>query len=197
MGGRVRGGLNNLTAPVIGIVVMNGTMPAQLSCPWWQRLLIGRHPKRTLVRLTVLVVLSFVVFKWILLPVRIVGISMEPTYHNGKINFINTLSYRWGVPQRGDVVGVRLAGNQVNVMLLKRIIALPGERVAIREGLIYVNGVRLDEPYVRRPRYPSDEPETLLEPGKYYILGDNREMPLESHTHGAYEAWRLVGKVLF
>lgn len=186
---------------------MNCDPPAPEEPPWWQRLIIGKHPKRTLMRLGVLILLSYVVFKWVLVPVRIVGISMEPTYRNGKVNFINRWSYLRRPPQRGDVVGIRLVSDQVNVvgirlvgdrvMLLKRVIALPGERVAIRSGEIYVNGVLLDEPYVRRPRFASDEDQVLVKEGYYYVIGDNREMPLEVHTHGAYPAQRLVGKVLF
>jgi signal peptidase I len=174
---------------------VNCDPPVPEEPPWWQRLIIGKHPKRTLMRLGVLILLSYVVFKWVLVPVRIVGISMEPTYRNGKVNFINRWSYLRRLPQRGEVVGIRLVSDQV--MLLKRVIALPGERVAIRSGEIYVNGVLLDEPYVRRLRYASDEDEVLVKEGYYYVIGDNREMPLEVHTHGAYPAQRLVGKVLF
>jgi signal peptidase I len=174
---------------------VNCDPPVPEEPPWWQRLIIGKHPKRTLVRLGLLILLSYVVFNWVLVPLRIVGFSMEPTYRNGRVNFINRWSYLRRPPQRGDVVGIWLVGDRV--MLLKRVIALPGERVAIRSGEIYVNGVLLDEPYVRRPRYASDEDEVIVQRGYYYVIGDNREMPLEVHTHGAYPAQRLVGKVLF
>jgi signal peptidase I len=177
------------------MAAITSELPESAPAPWWQRVIVGRHPKRTLVRLVILVLLSVVVFKWILIPVRIMGISMEPTYFNGKINFINRWSFHGRAPRRGDVVGIRLAGE--NVMLLKRIIALPGERIAVRRGLVFVNGVLLNEPYVQRPRFPSDEAERLLKAGEYYAIGDNREMPLESHTHGIYPMRRLVGRVLF
>jgi signal peptidase I len=177
------------------MAALKSELPKSAAPPWWQRILIGSHPKRTLVRLVILVLFSVVVFKWVLIPVRIIGISMEPTYRNGKINCINRWSFLWRAPQRGDVVGIRLAGE--NVMLLKRIIALPGERIAVRDGIILVNGVQLEESYVRRPRFPSDEEERLLKADEYYVIGDNREMPLESHTHGIYPTRRLVGRVLF
>ena len=163
--------------------------------PWWMRLLVGRRPKRTAVRLVVLATLSFVIFKWVLLPVRIQGVSMEPNYHDGRVNFVNRLAYLWSAPQRGDVVAIRMAG--VHVMFLKRLVGLPGERIAIRNGVILVNGKPLAEPYVIRPRAPWEEKEIRLNARQFFYVGDNREMPGEAHRHGAVDADRIVGKVLF
>ena len=77
---------------------------------WLQIVVIGRNPKVTLVRVAVLIVTCFVVFRFILLPARIEGISMLPTYKDRSVNFVNRLAYRWHEPRRGDVVGIRLAG---------------------------------------------------------------------------------------
>ena len=99
---------------------------------WWGRLLIGRNPAVTVVRLVVLVALSFVLFKGVLIPVRVTGRSMEPTYRDGRVNFINRLAYHRGAPQRGDVVGLRRAPSRL--LVLKRIVGMPGERVSIRQG---------------------------------------------------------------
>src|SRR5882762_2152412 len=93
--------------------------------PWWQAILWGRRPERTAVRILVLVVVTFVLFKLILIPVRVEGPSMLPTYHTGQINFINRLAYLRHEPRRGDVIGVRFSGE--SRLLMKRIVALPGE----------------------------------------------------------------------
>lgn len=168
--------------------------------PLWQRLVFGRRPKRTLVRATTLLVGAVVVFKFVLLPVRIDGISMEPTYHNHGINFINRLAYVWHPPRRGDVVGVRFSPPQglsaPHVMFFKRLIGLPGETLAIRNGVVFINGQPLDEPYVRA-RAPWDEPPCTLKAGEYFAIGDNRGMPGELHEHGTVDAERIVGKVLW
>jgi signal peptidase I len=74
----------------------------------WKRLVAGRNPKSTLVRAAILAVVLVVVFKFILIPVYVKGISMEPTYHDGGVNFVNRLAYRWTKPRRGDVVAVRI-----------------------------------------------------------------------------------------
>jgi len=161
----------------------------------WLRLLVGRQPKRTLVRLVVLVAGVFVLFRFVFIGVRIEGISMEPTYHNGRIGLVERLAYRYSLPKRGDVVAIRIAGERR--MYLKRVIGLPGERVAVHRGNVYINGEKLDEPYVRAPREPWEEPEVRLGEHEYYVVGDNRSMPGRWHEHGRVDASRITGKLLF
>jgi signal peptidase I len=177
------------------VLSLNTESIAAPSPPWWQRIVVGRRPKWTLFRLVVLIVASLFLFKVALLPIQVQGISMLPTYHDGQINFINCLVYYWYPIQRGDVVGARYAGP--HVMLLKRIIGLPGERIAIRRGEVFINGKILDEPYIRRPKAKWYEPEITLKFDEYYIIGDNREMPRDYHEHGKIKADRIVGKILF
>src|ERR1700690_4367674 len=119
------------------------------SATWLRIMVIGRNPKVTLGRVVVLITTCFVVFRFILLPARIEGISMLPTYQDRSVNFVNRLAYRWHEPQRGDVVGIRLAGP--HVMYMKRIIGLPGETIAFVEGRVLINGEVLDEPYEKTP----------------------------------------------
>ncbi len=120
---------------------------------WLQIALIGRRPKNTLLRIAVLVAACFVVFRFVLLPIRVEGISMEPTYHNHRINCVNRLAYLFHEPQRGDVVSIRFSAPEKfsapSEMLMKRIIGLPGETVAFHAGHAYINGHLLDEPYVK------------------------------------------------
>src|SRR5689334_11027740 len=111
--------------------------------PWWQAVLWGRRPRRTAIRIVVIVIVSFVVFKLILIPIRVDGPSMLPTYHTGQVNFVNRLVYLFREPRRGDVVGIRLSGR--HIMYMKRIIGLPGETVEFRDGRVYINGKLLDE----------------------------------------------------
>lgn len=160
---------------------------------WMSRIAIGRNPRNTLVRIIVLVVVCFVVFKFVLLPIRIEGPSMLPTYQERGINFVNRLAYLRSDPQRGDVVGIQLAGP--HIMFMKRIVGLPGETVAFHDGRVVINGVPLDEPYVKLPSNWEAAP-IVLKPGEYYVVGDNRSMPKELHEEGPAERRRIVGKVL-
>jgi len=173
---------------------MNITTSQTTGKPWWLKILIGRRPALTLIRVAIWVAAAFFIFRVVLLPVRVEGVSMTPTYKNGGVNFIYRWSYSRHLPVRGDVVGIRFAGP--HVMLLKRIIALPGERIAIRQGIVYIDGQPLDEPYVKLFNPSWQESEVTLKPDEYYVIGDNRSMRSDEHTHGRVETRRIVGKVL-
>jgi signal peptidase I len=159
---------------------------------WLQIIAVGRNPQYTLIRIVVLIIVCVVLFHCFL-PVRVDGISMLPTYKNGSVNFSNRLAYLWHEPHRGDVVTVRFAG--YHLMLMKRIIGLPGETVAFSDGVVLINGQPLGEPYEKTPGHWTLPPKTLGQ-DEYFIVGDNRTMPWQNHTFGVVERFRIVGKVL-
>jgi signal peptidase I len=142
----------------------------------------------------VLAVISFVLFRWVLIPIRTEGVSMLPTYRSGTLNLVNRLSYFNTTPSRGDVVAIRLAGP--SVVYVKRIVGLPGERVAVVEGQVHIDGESLLEPYVRHRR-AWNVPEMTLGPGEYFVVGDNRSMAVGDHDFGRVDADRILGRVLF
>ena len=145
-------------------------------------------------RVLVLASLSFIIFRWVLLPIRAEGISMQPTYQSGSLNLVNRLAYSREKPARGDIIGIKLAGP--HVLYVKRIIGLPGERLSIAKGQVYVNGAPLEEPYVRN-RWPWDVPEVTLTSREYFVIGDNRGMRASDHDHGRVDISRIVGRVVF
>ena len=161
---------------------------------WVKRILFGKSLRRTLVRAAVLATSSFILFKFLLLPVRIDGASMEPRYRNGSVNLVNTLRYRFREPRRGDVVAIRMAGRQV--MYLKRIIGLPGERLAFHNGILMVNGKVTPEPYVKNS-CDWNRAEVTIGLNEFFVAGDNRLMPIKAHAHGRVEHSRIVGGPLF
>jgi len=161
--------------------------------PNWLRIaLVGRNPKFTLARIAVLSVTCFVVFGFILLPVRIGEISMLPTYKERSVNFVNRLAYLRHEPQRGDVVAIRLAG--IHLMYMKRIIGLPGETVAFVNGRVLINDEALDEPY-EKSNCDWNMPPVKLDADEYYVVGDNRSMPTRYHVHGVAKRYRIIGKL--
>jgi signal peptidase I len=174
--------------------VTPGESPSSRFWYWARVLAIGRRPKRTLARLGVLVVLSVVVFKFVLIPIRVSGISMEPAFHDHAVNFVNRLAYLRAGPQRGDVDAIRLAG--VHVMLLKRVVGLPGETISFSGGHVCVNGRPLEEPWLKKVS-DWNVPGKTLGPDEYYVVGDNRSMPPEFHEHGVADRSQIVGRVLF
>jgi len=119
---------------------------------------------------------------------------MEPTYHNGGFNFCWTPRYAFSEPQYHDVVVIRFAGKKI--MLLKRVVAVAGDRVAFREGTLVINGVETTESYVR---YPCDWnlPPREVAAGHVYVVGDNRSGPMEQHYFGQTPVKRIVGVPLW
>lgn len=175
---------------------MTNTEPRRV--PWWQIIAVGRNPAFTLVRLIVLVALTFFVFRYLALPVRVTGISMLPGFKDGQRKFVNRTAYWFAEPQRGDVVAVRTTGLQN--LYMKRVVGLPGERVRITRGTTHINDEPLDEPYVAKPnprwRWPLDgSRERKLGPAEYLVVGDNRSMDVENHVFGVVPRERILGKV--
>lgn len=159
-----------------------------------RQIVFGRDPRRTVVRVLVLAVISFVMFGWVLIPVRAEGISMLPTFQSGSLHFVSRVAYSYSRPSRGDVIAIRLAGP--HVLYVKRIIALPGERVSFVQGQVYVNGAPLIEPYVHNRRM-WDVPEVQLTAREYFVVGDNRGMRAADHDFGRVDVSRIAGKLLF
>lgn len=160
-----------------------------------RRILFGENPRRTAVRILVLGATAFITFKWLLIPIRTEGSSMLPTYGSDKLNLVNRFAYRGtSKPHRGDVVAIQMAGP--HVLYVKRIVGMPGERVAVAHGVVTINGVPLPEPYVKHRR-PWDVDEVLLGQAEYFVIGDNRGMTVGDHDFGRVQIDRILGKVVF
>jgi signal peptidase I len=170
---------------------MNGTITNPT--PLWMRIVVGRNPKRTLVRLICLVTVSMVLFHFIFIPIRVSGFSMLPTYTDGKVNLVNHMAYLWHKPRRGDVIALRWYAD--NVVLLKRIVGLPGEHVQIIKGRVWINGKPLEESYARFGKKAPVRPEesVMLDNDEYYVIGDNRDITVA----GPISERAILGKVLF
>jgi signal peptidase I len=180
---------------------MDGETKSRGLLHWLRVVVIGRNPRLTAIRLAILIIGSFIIFGYVLFPVKVSGISMNPTYEDGKINFINRLAFISHEPRRGDIVGIRYSGK--HLMLMKRIVGLPGETVSFSQGILYINGQPMEEPYVKLRNRQWDsvgDPEACrvitLKEDEYYVVGDNRGMPPRDHEHGIAARNRIVGKVL-
>lgn len=158
------------------------------------RFVAGSNPRRTLIRVGVLIAGAYVVFGHILLPVRGVGISMQPTIEQGDLMFVNRVSYRLREPERGEIVAVRVAGR--SVVYVKRLLGLPGDRIAFVNGLLWRNGQLVDEPYVLH-RSDWRLREVVLGTNDFFVVGDNRGMPMAQHELGTSTRDRLIGPKIF
>jgi len=150
------------------------------------------------------VVLAAVIFLLVYLflwqPHRIKGSSMEPNFHDGELILTNKLSYRLHQPKRGDVVVFR-APTREDRDYIKRIIALPGERVMIKGGRVYINGKVLTEPYlpptqqIRTSYYMQEGEEKIVPPNHYIVFGDNRDHSSDSREWGPVPFKNIIGRV--
>lgn len=151
----------------------------------------GRSLLRDLVETLVLTLIIFFVVNALTGRFQVRGSSMEPSLHTGQYLIVSKLSYRLGQPQRGDIV-VFEPPNGTGEDYIKRIVGLPGEQVEVRDGSVWINGYRLEEPYVAsRTPYSGS---WLLGADEYFVLGDNRANSSDSHSWGPLPEENIVGK---
>jgi signal peptidase I len=135
----------------------------------------------------------FVVVNLVTARIRVEGISMEPSLHDGQFVVVNRLAYRWQDPDRGDIIVFHFPLNPLR-RFIKRVIGLPGDMVSIRSGEVVVNGVTLAEPYISAsPRYNGD---WRLGPNELFVLGDNRNNSSDSQNWGPLPMQEVIGKAV-
>lgn len=137
----------------------------------------------------------FIVSSFIVTTVVVQGRSMTPTLVDGDRYLLHRWQLLFRAPARGDLVVVRDATR--NDFVVKRVIALPGERVQFRDGAVFVNGERLVEPYLpagtRTVVSDGIDPLVLVGKDRYFILGDNREISEDSRSYGAVSGKQILG----
>jgi signal peptidase I len=124
---------------------------------------------------------------------RVEGQSMEPNLHTDQRLVVEKVSYRFHGPQRFDVVVLKVPG-QGDELLIKRIIGLPGETVEFRDGQVYVDGQRLDEPFITGETRAGRQSKIVVPPLTVFVLGDNRDHSNDSRSFGPVPIENIVGR---
>jgi signal peptidase I len=173
----------------------------------------GKRPPasrgRTVLEYAVLAVVAIsvalLIQAFLVKPYRIPSISLEDTLLIGDRVLVDRISWRFSDPQRGDIVVFYppFAGP----VLIKRIVGLPGETISLKDGAVYVDGRRLDEPYVRvvdgapvpSEPFSNGQPWSLQEPytvpaDNYFVMGDNRVDSGDSREFGPVQRAQMVGR---
>ncbi len=133
-------------------------------------------------------------------PFIVNGASMDPTFATGQYLIIDQVSYYFQEPARGDVIVFRYPLD-TKKYFIKRIIGLPGETIALKNGKVFVknrknpDGMLLDEPYLTAHSFDTSE-EVLLSPGEYFVMGDNRPASSDSRIWGPLEKGYITGRPL-
>ncbi len=146
-----------------------------------------------LLQTLILAVLLYFAIDAVFARVRVLNISMQPTLVEGDVILVNKLAYKLGKMHTGDVV-IFHNPNDLTEDYIKRLIGKPGDRVEVMDGVVYVNGEGLDEPYIAdEPMYSGSwqVPEDSI-----FVLGDNRNQSSDSHSWGFVPLEDVVGKAL-
>lgn len=149
--------------------------------------------------LTFSVLIAVVLIVFIYQPVKVEGTSMMPALTDQERIFINKFTYRFGIGNidRGDMV-VFWFPRDTSKSYIKRVIGLPGDRVEVNQGLVSVNGRRLEEDYVPEEyRDNQSYPPAVVPPDSYYVLGDHRSSSNDSRAWGTVDRKYIYGKAVF
>lgn len=149
----------------------------------------------------VAILIAFVIVFSVGMKVSFVGISMEPVLYNGQEVLIDRFTYRLLSPGRGDIIAFLPNGNKNSHYYLKRVVGLPGERVQIIGGYVYINGELLaeDESYDKIADPGIAENEIILGNDEFFVLGDNRNNSEDSRSGniGVVKKDTIAGKAWF
>lgn len=147
-----------------------------------------------IIYLLTLMAVAIFIRTFIFEPVQCIGISMYPTLVGGEGMFTEKLTYTVSAPQRDDIIICRYPYHTEKCV--KRVIAVPGDRISISDGAIYLNGEKLDESaywdgYIEN----SEMPEVTVPERSLFVVGDNRNNSGDSRHVGFIPYWQVKGKV--
>jgi signal peptidase I len=151
--------------------------------------------KRFLLDILETVVLAVVLFLGInavSARIRVESISMQPTLYEGDFVIVNRVAYKLGAPQRGDVIIFHYPPDPNREPYIKRVIGLPGDRVKVQGGKVYINDIPIREPYIKAP--PAYENTWHVPEDSLFVLGDNRNNSSDSHSWGMVPLKNVIGK---
>ena len=157
---------------------------------------------REVAEVVVLAVILYIGISFAVQAVHVEGLSMWATLDNNDYLIANKIDYRLHSPQRGDIIILRPPTSN-STDFIKRVIALPGEKLLIRSGTVYINGHRLEEPYLPEAWiYSTDWPcggcdGKVMGSNEYFVMGDNRNRSQDSRFFGPITRDRIDGKAWF
>ena len=139
-----------------------------------------------------LALILFVVINLASARVRVDGFSMRPTLEDGEFILVNKLAYKFTEPKRGEIIVFRSPVTPED--LIKRVIGMPGDRIVIRDGNVFINDVQFQEPYIAAaPLYSGT---WQVAENTLFVLGDNRNDSSDSHAWGLVPMENVIGRSL-
>lgn len=154
-----------------------------------------KHPATDwILALVVSVVLAVVIRLFIFEPFHVSGPSMQKTMFSGDQVMVNKLIYQFRQPDSGEVIVFHTKEERD---LIKRVIALPGETVEVKNNRLYVNGKEISEPYLPEGSKTEDFKPVKVPAGQLFVLGDNRTNSTDSRTIGPIPIESVIGRASF
>jgi signal peptidase I len=156
---------------------------------------------REIVETIVLTLLMFLIIRFAIQNFNVDGTSMEPNLHNGELILVDKWTYLFRPPARGDVI-VFVAPPHPDMDYVKRVIGVPGDIITIRDTVVIVDGVTLNETYVD-PRNQGNLfankniTNLVVPPNDYFVLGDNRAVSSDSRDWGFVPKANIIGRAAF
>jgi len=164
------------------------------------------------------VIVALIIRGFLFEPVEVQGHSMNDTLQDGQRLILYKLGYYFYEPKRGDIIVLQVDDGILSdipvinklpfvkkmypfpqeIDYIKRVIAVPGDEIDLRDGYVYVNGEKLDEPYAKGKTYEKELKFPLVVPeNKVFVLGDNREYSSDSRYIGFIDFENIKGKVIY
>ncbi len=156
---------------------------------------VGRLVRELLGTLVPAILIALLINLLLAQSTLVLGQSMEPNLHQDQRLIMEKVGYRLHGPRRGDIVVLRdPTGGPIP--LIKRVVGLPGERVSIAGGRVYVDGVALNETYLHQ-QTTGDGRSWVVPPLQVFVLGDNRENSKDSRYFGPAPIDTIIGHAIF
>jgi signal peptidase I len=182
-----------LPVPTCGLIIAGVDEPVPQVAPAEPRRSAVWTALAEILQTVLIASLLFLAVNLVTARIRVEGSSMEPSMHDGEMVVVSRLAYRWSEPSRGDIV-VFYFPLDPSRRFIKRVIGLPGDSIEARDGLIYVNGVALNEPYLAAaPRYTGS---WQVQADTLFVLGDNRNNSDDSQNWGPLPMNEVIGKAV-
>jgi len=165
--------------------------PAKTGRPGW----VGDILRDLIGTIVPAILIALLIHAFLAQATRVYGQSMQPNLHTNERLVVEKLSYRFHGPRRGDVVVLHdpSGGSE---LLIKRVIGLPGERVTIADGRVFIDGTPLVEPYLDHDTQGGGR-SWLVPPLHVFVMGDNRGASRDSRVFGAAPLDQIIGHALF
>lgn len=131
---------------------------------------------------------------------NVIGNSMEPGLYGGQQILMDRMIYQISEPKAGDIIAFVPNGNEESHYYIKRVVAVPGETILIRDGIVYINGIPSSEEGYDKIKDPGiAEAEIYLDADEYFVLGDNRNFSEDSRSGniGVVKKSYIIGKAWF